>query len=450
MIVHALRYVTGESMLQEETNDFIENSLFTQDDLQNIIKSDDEPELDENGNPINTPPANPPANPPAKTDIVELEENDVISIEDEQGNPIELIIDKDGNATKDGKIVYTKEQLKTLTEEENTDIENTEDLHSKIANLSGIELKDEKGNIIKFSDGLEGLAEREKKVAETYLIAGKNTALNEFFKKNPDLKSIYDYKLRTGTIDNFSSYSDYSTLKITDETPVDVLKDIYKKYLSSIGNDKDTIEKLINLSVNEETLRADSLSALGKLQEKQKQENEDLLAKQEERKQEAIKKYENYYGVKVNEKNEIVDANIKDSLYDKIVKQGKIGNIVLPTTGLIVSNEDGSKKNISRNDIFNYFYKVAGKDDDGNYYTQAQIDERTRMDNTDNFIIQGIKNLTKNDLKSLEKAMKDVINLGNAKKLIKVIKSSTQTQVSAQDIQKQIKDGKGRIILNED
>ena len=131
------------------------------------------------------------------------------------------------------KNLITRNQNQSV--EKNDDIEDDKDLHSKIANLSGIELKDDKGNIIQFSQGLEGLAEREKKVAETYLSAGRNAALSDFFKQNPDLKSIYDYKQRTGSIENFSSYSDYSTIKITDETPVDVLKDIYKKYLTSIG-----------------------------------------------------------------------------------------------------------------------------------------------------------------------------------------------------------------------
>ena len=46
---------------------------------------------------------------------------------------------------------------------------------------------------------------------------------------------------------------------------------------------------------------------------------------------------------------------------------------------------------------FNYFYKPV-KEVSGTYYTQSQIDENNRLSNTDEYLIQGIRNLTKNDI----------------------------------------------------
>ena len=86
----------------------------------------------------------------------------------------------------------------------------------------------------------------------------------------------------------------------------------------------------------------------------------------------------------------LVDKNVEGSVYDKIVKSGKIGNIFIPKEGITYTKADGTKQNVNRTEIFNYFYKPV-KEINGSYYTQAQLDETNRLSDTDSFLIQGIK-----------------------------------------------------------
>ena len=216
-----------------------------------------------------------------------------------------------------------------------------------------------------------------------------------------------------------------------------------------MGNDIKTADKLIRLSEQDETLKVDALEALEKL----KESNNTRLAKIKEQEQieerEAIERYENYYGVTYTKDNKLVDKNVKGSVYDKLVKEGKVGNIFIPQEGLIVAKADGAKTKISRMDLFNYFYKPV-VEQNGTYYTQSQIDENNRLKDTDNYLIQGIRNITGGDISSLEKTMQNIIRLKDARKIVNMSnKKSNQTgNLSKEEVAKQLKEGKATIIIN--
>ena len=69
-------------------------------------------------------------------------------------------IDDNGNAVKDGKVVYTKEQLDSFEEATKEVDENTATIED-LEKITGIEIKDENGNPVRHEMTVEGLAERE-------------------------------------------------------------------------------------------------------------------------------------------------------------------------------------------------------------------------------------------------------------------------------------------------
>lgn len=396
--------------------------------------------------PANEPPTNePPANEPPKEPDTNSTGN-VVMIDDGTGAK-EYILDENGNATLDGNVVFTKEQLEESSDDNTGDVIDG-NIHKLISEVSGLDLTDETGNPIEFKTGIEGLAQREILIKNKFYEQGLQEASIKFFEEHPDVYDIYSYKQKHGSLEGYTKQVDYNEYAITEETSTDELKSILREQLIAQGNDVKTAEKLIRLSEQDETLRVDALEALEKLKQSNNTRLAQIKLQEEQEEREAVERYEKYYGVTYTKDNKLVDKGVKGSVYDKLVKEGKVGNIFIPQEGLIVTKPDGAKTRVSRMDLFNYFYKPVAEQN-GTYYTQSQIDEKNRLKDTDNYLIQGIRNITGGDISSLEKTMQNIIRLNDSKKIIKLTnKNSNQTSnLSKEEIAKQLKDGKATIIL---
>jgi len=371
----------------------------------------------------------------------------VVTIDDGTGAK-DYILDANGNATLNGEIVFSKEDLDKAENADSNDDLDKDDIHTLISQVSGLELKDKEGNPISFKPGIEGLAEREIYIKDLFYSKGKEEAINSIFENNPDLKQMYSYKQKYGSLEGYANLVDYNKFEITDDTSTEELKTIIKEHLSKLGNDTSYIDRFIKMSESDETLRVDALNSLGKLKEIQTATEQSELEQTKKDEQLAIERYESYYGVTYDKSGKLVDKNIEGSVYDKIVKSGKIGNIFIPKEGLLFTKQDGTKQSMTRTDLFNYFYKPV-TEQNGVYYTQAQLDENKRLNNTDNFLIQGIRNATGNDLKSLEKTMQSIIRIKDAKKIITISsKSNTESKdADKSEILKQLKDGSATIVV---
>lgn len=371
---------------------------------------------------------------------------DIVIIDDGEGQK-EYVIDDNGNATLNDEIVFTKEQLLESENDSNNDDLDKEDIHTLISQISGLDLKDNDGNPVSFKPGIEGLAERETYIKNLFYNKGLSEAVTKIFDENPDIEEMYSYKQKHGSLEGYSRQMDYNSFEINNDTSTDDLKNIIRQHLSILGNDSKTIEKLIKLSENEETLLNDASESLTKLKELQAEFIATEKAKSKQLELDAIAEYENYYGVSYDKQGKLIDKNVENSIYDKIVKKGKIGNIFIPTDGIMYSKPDGTKQSMNRIEVFNYFYKPV-KQVQGQYYTQAQLDESNRLNDTDNFLIQGIKNLTGNDISSLEKTMQNIIRIKDAKKLIKTINknNNSSSPLSNKEISEQIKSGTAQVI----
>ena len=350
-----------------------------------------------------------------------------ISIESEDGSITEYILDANGNATLNGEIVYDKQTLIDngfeFPNADTTSSSNEPSIIDSIQSISGITLEDEEGNPLSFTDDVEGLANREVAIKNIFYNKGRQEALEAFYEENPDIYKMAIHKQKYGTLDNFTQQSRISDLTITAETDVATLKHIYKSYLIAKGNDEAVADKLIKLSEVDETLRIDASNALDSLKAIEKAEEDEYMESVRQKQIQAEQKRLEYYGFKLNEKGEIIDANKEGSMYDKIVKSGKVGNIVIPKEGLTIER-DGKKTKLSRVDILAYFYNPIETPD--GVYTLAQIEEKRRLENKDNWIIQGIKNLVGDDITKLEKALGNSIKISNLAKSIKIKGSSTQ------------------------
>ena len=443
-----LKYLTNEAMLQDELK---EGSSIVIGDVE-IQPAHPIKPIDSNDPPAETEEQK-QARIAAEEEAIRQKEitdpanntGKVVQIDD--GNGVkDYVLDEQGNATLNGEIVFTKEQLESAeNDDDNLDL-NKDDIHTLISQVSGLELKDENGNPISFKPGVEGLAEREVYIKDLFYKKGLSEATQYIFETNPDIKEMYSYKQQHGSLEGYANQIDFNKVEIDESTTDDQLKSIIKQHLSLLGNDSKYIERFIKMSENEETLRLDALESLAKLKEHQGEisKQRELEAQESERK--AIEKYENYYGVSY-ENGQLVDKNVEGSVYDKIVKSGKIGNIFIPKEGITYTKADGTKQNVNRIEIFNYFYKPV-KEINGSYYTQAQLDETNRLSDTDSFLIQGIKNITGNDLKSLEKTMQNIIRVKDARSILKVVskKDNTSTKLSASELSEKIKKGEAQIV----
>ena len=167
------------------------------------------------------------------------------------------------------------------------------------------------------------------------------------------------------------------------------------------------------MAKNDETLLVDATEALSFLSNSQ---SKITNAKQAEKQAsiEAEAEAENkYYGVAYAEDGKEVILDVKDSIYDIIVKTGKIGDLVIPLEGLKVKGKDNKVINATRKQIFDYI-SVPVKELNGIVYTQAQLDDINRTNNKSELVLRYLGNLLGNDISQLTKT---AINRNNIIKI---------------------------------
>lgn len=159
-------------------------------------------------------------------------------------------LDDNGNAVDDnGEIKFTKEQIDAMSDEEPNELDG--DYIEAISKASGIVIKDEKGEPVKFEPTIEGFAKREAAVKALGEREGFAKGFNEFLANNPDIAALVEYKSKFGTIEGYSANVDYSKVEIKDDD--DLLADliykaeIQKVLLRNVPNELLSLQKQITL-----------------------------------------------------------------------------------------------------------------------------------------------------------------------------------------------------------
>ncbi len=359
--------MTVVKVVQTTSPDSIQNS-------GNNVNNANEPKLDASGNPAVTD-----SNETFTTNGL-----DSIQIDDS------TLFIKDGNVVNDkGEIVYTNEQF-TEIKANSVDIE-----IPLIEKYSNIILTDELGNPLEFENNIKGVAKREQFIKERFYKEGAETAIKNLFESTPLLKDVYNHIKEKGNLDEFKPVPDYKLIKLSIDNPEQLEQIIIEAELKA-GKTIKQAQKLITYYKADNTLLENatlSKDFLVKLREK-----EELIKKKEEtdKKIESLKRIREYYGYYIDNGKEVI-LNKEGSVYDKIVNKRRLGEFVIPETGLKVKKDDGTIKSYTPKDIFAYIAFAAN--DEG--YSQAEIDDMKHIQNIDNLLLRYIYNLTAGNLSEL-------------------------------------------------
>ena len=358
------------------------------------------------------------------------DEPEVIMIDD-----VEYTIDENGNAVaKDGTIKYTAEDIAKMSEGD--DDGGSDNYFENISKASGIVIKDDEGNIKQYEQTIEGFAQREADVKALGEAEGFNKGFTRFMQENPDIASIIEYKQRYGTIEGYSSTVDYSKVELKDDP--DFLADLIYKAEIQKGTSPDRAKRLVEFAKANNTLKDDATESLNWLRKSQEAEIRQIQEEQEAAYQEELRREIQFFGATFNEKGEIVNQNVKGSLYDMIVTTGAIGDYSIPKNGLVVKTAKGDKL-ISREQIYDYFARPV-TEINGYYYTQAQVDDMKRMQNPAEIALRYIMNLTG----GVDQLVKKSINDEKIRK-IRSLKSNASKTIGSKGGQKS--GGKESIVL---
>lgn len=159
-------------------------------------------------------------------------------------------LDDNGNAVDDnGEIKFTKEQIDAMSDEGANELDG--DYIEAISKASGIVIKDEKGEPVKFEPTIEGFAKREAAVKALGEREGFAKGFNEFLANNPDIAALVEYKSKFGTIEGYSANIDYSKVEIKDDDNLlaDLIykAEIQKVLLRNVPNELLSLQKQITL-----------------------------------------------------------------------------------------------------------------------------------------------------------------------------------------------------------
>ena len=309
---------------------------------------------------------------------------------------VEYDLDADGNAVKDGEIVYTKAQLDEFaaaeTQEETIDV-------SAISAISGLTPINADGTPKQYEMTVEGLAQRDADIAE--LAKRQAEAINNFFRTNPDIYQAALYKQTYGSLEGFANHVDWTTMTLEDKSD-DQLEAVIRSAEKRKGTSDAQIERIIRFSKADKVLAETAKESLDYLANAQRREIEAANARQEAEYQAAQEALDKAYGITYDENGKAKVLNVPDSLYDKIVNKGTIGGLAIPTAG-VKKTVNGREQILSRKDIVKYLTAPV-VEVNGDFYTQAQKDVFDMLADNETFAMVALRNLLGADISQLAAA----------------------------------------------
>lgn len=326
----------------------------------------------------------------------EIEKPTKIVLTTDDGD-IEYDLDADGNAVKDGEIVYTKAQLDEFaaeTQEETIDV-------SAISAISGLTPVNADGTPKQYEMTVEGLAQRDADIAELAKRQAESEAINNFFRTNPDIYQAALYKQTYGSLEGFANHVDWTTMTLEDKSD-DQLEAVIRSAEKRKGTSDAQIERIIRFSKADKVLAETAKESLDYLANAQRREIEAANARQEAEYQAAQEALDKAYGITYDENGKAKVLNVPDSLYDKIVNKGTIGGLAIPTAG-VKRTVNGKEQILSRKDIVKYLTAPV-VEVNGDFYTQAQKDVFDMLADNETFAMVALRNLLGADISQLAAA----------------------------------------------
>lgn len=325
-----------------------------------------------------------------------VDTNKIILTTDE--GDVEYELDAEGNAVKDGQIVYTKAQLDEFATAEQQ--EETIDA-SAISAISGLTPVNADGTPKQYEMTVEGLAQRDADIAEIAKHQAESEAITNFFRANPDIHQAAIYKQTYGSLDGFANHVDWTTMSIDDKSD-DQLEAIIRSAEKRKGTSDNQIERIIRFSKADKVLAETAKESLDYLAANQKREIEEAQARQEAQWKAEQDELDRAYGITYDDHGKAKVLNVPDSLYDKIVNKGTIGGLSIPTAG-IKRTVNGKEQLLTRKDLVKYLTAPVVEIGDS-LFTQAQKDVFDMLADNETFAMVALRNLLGADISQLAAA----------------------------------------------
>ena len=309
-----------------------------------------DPKVDENGNPIQdvnqNQPNNNEENPneenpnekdkenPNEEDI-NLEEGNTVTVEDKT-----YTVDKDGNLVDDkGNIFKKAEEVKDWLKEFSVDETKDDEINlDNIQKALDYEVTDEDGNPITYENNIEGVKAYINDVIETSKLEHYETAINTLYQKYPILQEVLNYYIANGnSLEGFTETPDRSNITIDDtneEQQIEIIKTLWKE--QGIKGD---VTQYINYLKNASILTSTAKEALDTLKSIDAENKKAYEEEAERRKQESYEAEVEHW------------TNIKN-----IIDSKEIAGYKIPDS--ITISRNGQKISVTPNDFFNYIYRV--------------------------------------------------------------------------------------------
>lgn len=309
-----------------------------------------EPKVDENGNPIQdvnqNQPNNNEENPneenpnekdkenPNEEDI-KLEEGNTVTVEDKT-----YTVDKDGNLVDDkGNIFKKAEEVKDWLKEFSVDETKDDEINlDNIQKALDYEVTDKEGNPITYENNIEGVKAYINDVIETSKLEHYETAINTLYQKYPILQEVLNYYIANGnSLEGFTETPDRSNITIDDtneEQQIEIIKTLWKE--QGIKGD---VTQYINYLKNASILTSTAKEALDTLKSIDAENKKVYEEEAERRKQESYEAEVEHW------------TNIKN-----IIDSKEIAGYKIPDS--ITISRNGQKISVTPNDFFNYIYRV--------------------------------------------------------------------------------------------
>lgn len=311
---------------------------------------------------------------------------------------IEYDLDADGNAVKDGEIIYTKAQLDEFaaaeTQEETIDV-------SAISAISGLTPVNADGTPKQYEMTVEGLAQRDADIAELAKRQAESEAIDNFFRTNPDIYQAALYKQTYGSLEGFANHVDWTTMTLEDKSD-DQLEAVIRSAEKRKGTSDAQIERIIRFSKADKVLAETAKESLDYLAANQKREIEEATARQEAQWKAEQDELDKAYGITYDDHGKAKVLNVPDSLYDKIVNKGTIGGLTIPTAG-VKRTVNGKEQILTRKDLVKYLTAPVVEIGDS-LYTQAQKDVFDMLADNETFAMIALRNLLGTDISQLAAA----------------------------------------------
>ena len=253
---------------------------------------------------------------------------------------------------KDGKVVKPAAEVKDWLESFEQEEENTLDINA-IQESVGVEVTDENGKPVEYTNDAEGVKAYVNAVIELKSNELQEGAVNKLYADNPLLKQFQDYVQITGSPVGFGDLPDRSGITIDKENTTQQ-EAIVRMAAKEFGN-MSLNENYIKYLKDTGGLYDEAVSQLQALQEKDKAVRADIAQRAEAARAQELKEVTEYWS-KIN----------------NVITSGNIAGYKLPAS--FVKEVDGKKQTLTPSDFFNYLSKQTEVDADGNRITAYQRD----------------------------------------------------------------------------